>query len=304
MNSRTILKYVLSATLALAATSALAQEGILRVGDQRGNARAVMEAAGVLKDVPYTVEWSEFPNAAPLLEALTADALDAGSVGDAPLTFATAKGIFATRYEGNAIIVRNDASFASIKDLVGKKVAVVKGSAGHALLLSALKQAGLKSDAVEAVYLPPAEATLALNNGAVDAVSTWEPYVSFATLKTNDRILVDGKGFPSLSYFIASDKAIGDKHDLLKDFVARNAEARAWGVAHPEEYSKIIAGLVKIPEDVALGKQKRELHAPQLIDDSVIKLQQNTIDLYFESGLTTKKLDAKDVLDDSFTPKS
>jgi len=305
---RTFIKYAVSAAFALMATSALAEDGVLRVGDQRGNARAVMEASGVLKDVPYKIEWSEFPNAAPLLEALTADALDAGSVGDAPLTFATANGlkakaIFADRYEGNAIIVQNASAFHTINDLAGKKVAIVKGSAGHALLLQALKKAGLQADAVQLVFLPPAEAALALNNGSVDAVSTWEPYVSFATLKTNDRILVDGKGFPSLSYFIASDKAIAGKRDLLKDFVARNAKARAWGVEHAAEYSKTIAQLVKIPADVALGKQQRESHAPQLIDDSVVKLQQNTIDLYYEAGLTTKKLDAKDVLDESFSPK-
>ncbi len=32
----------------------------LRVGDQKGNSQAVMEAAGVLKDVPYKIEWKEF----------------------------------------------------------------------------------------------------------------------------------------------------------------------------------------------------------------------------------------------------
>jgi sulfonate transport system substrate-binding protein len=65
---------------------------ILKVGDQRGGSRALMEAAGVLKDVPYKIEWSEFPAAAPLLEALNAEAIDTGVVGDAPFTFAVASG--------------------------------------------------------------------------------------------------------------------------------------------------------------------------------------------------------------------
>ena len=51
----------------------------LRVGDQKGNSQAVMEAAGVLKDVPYKIEWKEFPAAAPLLEALGAGAIETGS---------------------------------------------------------------------------------------------------------------------------------------------------------------------------------------------------------------------------------
>jgi ABC-type nitrate/sulfonate/bicarbonate transport system substrate-binding protein len=49
-----------------------------------------MEAAGVLKDVPYKIEWKEFAAAAPLLEALSAGAIETGLVGDAPFTFAAA----------------------------------------------------------------------------------------------------------------------------------------------------------------------------------------------------------------------
>lgn len=54
-----------------------------------------MEAAGVLKDVPYRIAWKEFVAAAPLLEALCADAIETGLVGDAPFTFAAAAGALA-----------------------------------------------------------------------------------------------------------------------------------------------------------------------------------------------------------------
>ncbi len=48
-----------------------AQTTLSRVGDQKGNAQAVMEAAGVLKDVPPArSSGRNFPAAAPLLEAL------------------------------------------------------------------------------------------------------------------------------------------------------------------------------------------------------------------------------------------
>src|ERR671916_1429475 len=83
---------LLAAALALSWAPAWA-ETVLKVGDQRGGSRALMEAAGVLKDLPYKVEWSEFPAAAPLLEALNAGAIDTGIVGDAPFTFAAAAGV-------------------------------------------------------------------------------------------------------------------------------------------------------------------------------------------------------------------
>ncbi len=54
------------AVLLGAATIASARaDTVLRVGDQRGNQRAVMEAANVLRDVPYQIVWREFPAAAP-----------------------------------------------------------------------------------------------------------------------------------------------------------------------------------------------------------------------------------------------
>src|ERR1700689_1180464 len=86
---------VLMAAMVFAAwvtESAAQAQTILRVGDQKGNARAVLEAAGLLTDLPYEIKWSEFPAAAPLLEAASAGAIDAGTVGDAPFTFATAAG--------------------------------------------------------------------------------------------------------------------------------------------------------------------------------------------------------------------
>src|SRR3954447_13896760 len=105
------LAFVAGLILAAIATSARAETTLI-VGDQKGNSRAVMEASGVLKDVPYKIEWKEFPAAAPLLEALGAGAIETGLVGDAPFTFAAAanvpvKAIAAVRQsrDGLAVLV-------------------------------------------------------------------------------------------------------------------------------------------------------------------------------------------------------
>ena len=189
-------KIILGVVLSLGLVSAVRAD--LTIGDQRGNARAVMEAAGVLEGTPYKIDWREFPNAAPVLEALNSNHLDAGLLGDAPLTFAAAAGvkakaIFASRYLGNALIVGKGSDIAAPKDLKGKKVGTVKGSSGHALALSALQQAGLKDTDVTFVFTTPAEATRALSSGAVDAVASWEPYISFAVEQSQARIIADGK---------------------------------------------------------------------------------------------------------------
>jgi len=63
--------------LAMAASALAAEPVTLRVGDQKGGNRSLLEIAGLAKDLPYKIEWSEFPAAAPILEALNAGALDA-----------------------------------------------------------------------------------------------------------------------------------------------------------------------------------------------------------------------------------
>src|SRR4030088_3740384 len=85
-----MMRVVFIAGFLLSAIASASAQTTLRVGDQKGNSQAVMEAAGVLKDVPYKIEWKEFPAAAPLLEALGAGAIETGLVGDAPFTFAAA----------------------------------------------------------------------------------------------------------------------------------------------------------------------------------------------------------------------
>jgi len=68
---------LLASSLILLALSSHAASNSLVVGDQKGNARAVMSAAGELNNVPYEIKWYEFPNAAPLLESLNSQHLDA-----------------------------------------------------------------------------------------------------------------------------------------------------------------------------------------------------------------------------------
>ena len=99
--------------LAITASAMAADTVTLRVGDQKGGNRSLLEIAGLAKDLPYKIEWSEFPAAAPILEALNAGALDVGYTGD--LSFLTVyaagapiKAIGGTRSDARtqAILVR------------------------------------------------------------------------------------------------------------------------------------------------------------------------------------------------------
>src|SRR5436190_7978163 len=130
--------------------SALAAETVtLRVGDHKGGNRSLLEISGYAKDLPYKIEWSEFPAAAPILEAINAGALDVGYTGD--LAFlsvyaagAPIKAIGGTRSDARtqAILVRKDSPIKTSADLRGKRLAGTRGGWGQFLIDATLEKAG------------------------------------------------------------------------------------------------------------------------------------------------------------------
>jgi sulfonate transport system substrate-binding protein len=294
------------------ADNATRAETTLRIGDQKGNARAVMEAAGVLADAPYKIEWSEFPAAAPLLEAANAGAIDAGSVGDAPFTFAVAAGVpikavavTRSKQEGLAVVVLGNSPAHSFKDLVGKRVGTGRGSIGHQLVLAQLEANGLKPSDINLVFLLPSDANAALISGAIDAWATWDPYTAQLEVSRGVRRVADGVDVtPGLNFFFARDDALSDetKRAALNDFVGRLARARTWGLANVEPYAAIWGRIVGLPSEVGVKMYRRGEWRATAIDASVVVDEQKTIDLYVRFGLIPKRIEASAAVDPIFTP--
>ncbi len=302
-------RFTIAAALIFAAFSGSAHaETTLIVGDQKGNARAVMEAAGVLKDVPYKIEWKEFAAAAPLLEALGAGALDSGLVGDAPFTFAAAanvpvKAIGAIRQTGDglAVLVPKNSAIKSFDDLKGKKIATGRGSIGHQLILAALESKGWTTSDVQIVFLAPSDAKVAYSRGSVDAWSTWEPYVSQEEVLFQSRVVLNAEGLTSgLSFVVATPNAIRDKHTELEDYLRRLTAARAWALQNADAYAQTWGKLMNVAPSVPLNWLTRAKIKIAPIDDGVAADEQKTIDLYLRSGLIKTKLDANAIVDRSF----
>ena len=304
-----MIRLALAAGLLLGSAVHASAQTTLRVGDQKGNSQAVMEAAGVLKDVPYKIEWKEFPAAAPLLEALGAGAIETGLVGDAPFTFAAAanvpvKAIAAVRQsrDGLAVLVPEQSPIKSFDDLRGKKIATGRGSIGHQLILAALEARGWKPEDVQIAFLAPSDAKVAYTQGSVDAWSTWEPYVSQEEVLFQSRRVITAEGLtPGIGFQVASPNAIRDKRPELEDFLRRLTAARAWSLTNVNAYAETWGRLMSIPPAVPLNWLSRAKIRIVPIDDGVVADEQKTIDLYFRSGLIKQKLDAADIVDRSFS---
>jgi sulfonate transport system substrate-binding protein len=295
--------------LSVTASAMAADTVTLRVGDQKGGNRSLLEIAGLAKDLPYKIEWSEFPAAAPILEALNAGALDVGYTGE--LAFLTVyaagapiKAIGGTRADARtqAILVRNDSPIKSAADLRGKRLAGTRGGWGQFLIDATLEKSGNRIEDATFAPLGPVDAKIALVAGSIDGWAVWEPYVSYATLKDNARIVATGEGLtPTITFIVASDGAIATKRAAVQDLVQRLNKARLWSLDHLPEYARSTAELTKLPEDVLLSAYTAQRSGPIAIDENIVKEVQEASDRATRYGILSKKLDVGKAVDRSFT---
>ncbi|WP_027777333.1 ABC transporter substrate-binding protein [Paraburkholderia caledonica] len=294
--------------LLYASASNAADLPVLKVGDQSLQTRGILEASGQLKDLPYKIEWFNFPAAQPLGEALNAGAVDVGGLGDAPLVFALAAGarvraVAATRSNplDLAIVVGPQSPLTEVANLKGKRLATTRGSIGHYLALAALKKANLSASDVTFVFLAPADAKAALASGSVDAWSVWDPYTALGESRDHDRIIANGVGLSEgLSYQVATETAIAAKRAQLADFLRRVATGQRWALTHPDEVAAMQSRVTGLPTDVLKTVYQRGQVHPVAIDDSVVTAQQRTADTYEAASVIRAHLDVRASFDRSF----
>ncbi|MCK8784287.1 ABC transporter substrate-binding protein [Roseomonas sp. NAR14] len=285
-----------------------AAEPVLRIGNQKGGLRSLLEASGVAKDLPYRLEWSEFPAAAPLLEALNAGALDLGYQGDLAYLTAFAAGaplkaigVGRPSPAGQGILVRGDGPIRTVAELRGRRIAGNRGGWGQYLIRAALKREGIRPDEAAITFLPPTDASLAFRSGQVDAWAIWDPYISLEVLQFGARVLVDGRGLtPSIMFVSAHEAAIRDKRPLLEDFLRRFRDGWGWANAHVPEYARYNSALTRIPVPVLERAYANERTQPGVLDRAIATEFQAAADQAVEFGLLQRPVDVTRALDFSF----
>ncbi|MFJ7794014.1 ABC transporter substrate-binding protein [Pseudomonas sp. NPDC096950] len=304
---RLLLGAVLS--LGLGAIAHAADLQPLLVANQKSSIKVLLEVSGELKNVPYEIQFSEFPAAAPLGEALNAGAVDIGALGDAPYVFALGAGaplkvvsiIHAEGRYTTAILALKDSPLNNASDLKGKRIVTTRGSIGHFLAIKALRSVGLSTHDVQFIYLLPSESRILLDNGSADAWSTWDPYTTIATTQSQAKVLASGDSLlTNHLYLAATSQAITGKRQQLDDFVARVDRAYRWTNTHPEEYAAAQAKVTGLPLAVHVAVAKGTHMQPVAIDDTVISGLQTTADIYQEEGILTKHIDVSQGFDKSF----
>ncbi|RMR08170.1 Alkanesulfonate transporter substrate-binding subunit [Pseudomonas savastanoi pv. glycinea] len=294
--------------LASAHSALAADPQTLRVGYQKGSiALVIAKEKGLLEKrfADTKIQWIEFPAGPQMLEALNIGALDLGSTGDIPPLFAQAAGADLV-YVGaepakpaaETILVRKGSPLQNVADLKGKKVAFQKGSSSNNVLLRALNKAGLTFKDIQPIYLTPADARAAFEQGSVDAWAIWDPYASLALIEGHSRLLADGTGLGLSGPIYSARRDYATQypdfvHAVLDELTAAEALTRS----QRQQSIDILTSSMGLPEQVITRYLDNRPPSPILpVDANIIAAQQATADLFFQNKLLPKKIDVQEAV--------
>jgi NitT/TauT family transport system substrate-binding protein len=303
INRRNLLAVLGLASLTLHGPSVWAAEPqTLTVGDQFFSNRIVLELSGELKDLPYKIDFKRFNTGSPVASAVASGALDVGIVGDTPVISLAANGApvkvvasTQTSLDGVGIVARK--GIHSVAELKGKTLAIWNGSWSQQLAYKALDEAGVPRSSVTFKYLLPAEASLALSQGDIDAFGTWEPYVSLQE-KEGSTLIRNAKGLMSApTYIVAYEPALAQKRAIIKDFVARLTRARVWSSSHVDEYAQAWSKANQSAPEIAKVWFKRDAIKVLPISPTIVGEAQATADFLVDAQMLKQHYDVTPLFD-------
>lgn len=274
-----------------------------RIGYQKGSVSMVLTKSHQLleKRFPGThFKWVEFPAGPQMLEALNVNSIDLGSTGDIPPIFAQAAGADLLyvgqeppKPRAEVILVAKNSPYKTVADLKGHKVALQKGSSSHNLLLRALGKAGLKFSDIKPVWLTPADARAAFQQGDVDAWAIWDPYYSAALLQGGVRVLTDGSQLNQTGSFYLATRSFTEAHGaFISQVLETFSQADALTQSDRDNSIALLSSTMGLPKAVIASYLD---HRPPTtitpVSDKTEKTQQQTADLFYANHLMPVKVD-------------
>jgi sulfonate transport system substrate-binding protein len=304
----------MAATAVIAACAPTRSHATLKIGYQRNGVLLLARSRNRIGQAldSTKIGWVEFPSGPPLLEALSAGAVDFGATGDAPPIFAQAAGA-PLRYvavqpisgQGEAVVIPPGSPIRSAHDLRGRRIAFTKASSSHLLIIKALASAGLSLADVQPVYLAPSDASAALAQHAIDAWATWDPYLALAERDQHARILISGADLPpSDSFYLASRRLTETRPDLARVLLDGLRQAAAWGEAHASAVVDIVAKANGLPSDVVQTSLRRGPLAVDPLTPDVLARQQAAADTFASLGIIPRRITVADAVWTGWSPKT
>jgi len=204
---------------------------------------------GKYKGVKFQVTWSDYASGGPITNQMLANRLSIGVMGDYPLIVNGAKFqetkslrtlyVAGTGYNlkgsGNAIVVPVSSDIYSIDDLKGKSVSTPVGSAAWGMLLKAMQDANIPTNAYQMKNQAPAVGASNIATNRIDAHADFCPWSEIMEFRGTGRKIYDGSetGVPYLHGVVVREDFAKDHPQIVVAFIEAIYEAGEWIKADP-----------------------------------------------------------------------
>lgn len=196
--------------------------------------------------------------------------------------------------KGFMILTNND-EIVSAKDLVGKKVAGPKGTILHQVLIAALNKEGYSIDDVEFINMGIPEASVALEDGSVDAALIAGP-TAYKAVKNGSKVVANGEGLVDGIIVTAVSKEFAEKHqDIIKRFIKVENETLEYINNNFDEAMEKVAEEVGLTVDEV--KEMYDWYDFSIdITDNDIKSLEDTQKFLIDNGLQENEVNVQDLI--------
>lgn len=234
---------------------------VIRIGYQASSSLTILEKTkkileNELADDNVKVEYRLFLAGPPMNEALASGQIDIANMGPLPAISAKGNGMdvkaIGRAYSDDyyySLLIRPDSEISSLNDLKGKKIGVQLGSGAYVFFLFLLEQNNLSLNDFDVINMTTSDQKSSLQAGNVDAVVTWQPFVSDIELDNTGKTLISSNGvIKTAGVYLMRTEFCKENPDIVKKFLSAHKKTADYLKEHPEESLKLIAEDSKISE--------------------------------------------------------
>ena len=235
----------------------------------------IADSKGYFREEGLNVELSYTDGGRYCLDALLSDSADLGNIVELNLAFLGFSGnktvvVVANTVKSTAmgIVARKSSGIEKLSDLAGKRLAFTPATQGDLFVHRLFKKNNMDLATVQVQKLQPKAIAPALASGAIDAASTWEPflYACMRTLGTNAIIFRDPNAHVGYMHLAGRTVWVKQNPDAVKAALRAFRKAELFASAHPEEAQVLVAKLINA--DVKEVKDTWQYHQLQLTLDA------------------------------------
>jgi len=210
------------------------------------------------------VRWVKTVSSSNALQFLNAGSIDFGSTAGSAALVAKINGnpiksIYVySRPEWTALVVTKDSKIASIADLKGKKVALVRGTDPHIFLVRALLSAGLTDKDITPVLVQQhADGGTALIRGDVDAWAGLDPMMAQHEVLDGAKLFFRKPEANTWGILNTREDFLKDHPGVVQRVLAVYEDARKHALANYDELKKVFIAVTGL-SNALVDKQLKE----------------------------------------------